>query len=92
MLGAAWSGVGAVLKSVLRGLAQVFSPDEKIDTIDDRYWVVRAEPVPPEEVDPPQHSRRIHVYHFNLQQNNNVRPAIHALRSVCAGLSCRGRA
>lgn len=52
---------------------QIFALEDRIDTIDDRYWMVRAEGVPAEDVDPPQHSRRIHVYHFNLQPNNNVR-------------------
>ena len=52
--------------------AQIFSPDDRIDMIDDHYWQVRAEAVPPEEVDPPSHSRRIHVYHFSSQNNNTV--------------------
>ena len=40
--------------------------------IDDHYWQVRAEAVPAEEVDPPSHSRRIHVYHFSSQHSNTV--------------------
>ncbi|CAL8466972.1 g6508 [Coccomyxa elongata] len=51
---------------------KVFAADEKIDTIDDRYWQVRAEPVPQEEMDPPQSTRRIHAYHVNPDATNNV--------------------
>jgi hypothetical protein len=60
------------MQHMLRSHAQIFGLDDRIDTIDDRYWIVRAEGVPPEEATPPAHSRRIHVYHFSMQ-NNNVR-------------------
>lgn len=52
---------------------QVFAPDEKIDTINDQYWQVRAEAIPQEEVDHPQSTRRIHVYHVIPGATNNVR-------------------
>ncbi|EIE26652.1 cysteine proteinase [Coccomyxa subellipsoidea C-169] len=51
---------------------KVFAPDEKIDSIDDRYWQVRAEPIPEEEMEPPQSTRRIHAYHVNPDATNNV--------------------
>lgn len=56
----------------LTAAVQVFAPDEKIDSIDDRYWQVRAEPIPEEEMEPPQSTRRIHAYHVNPDATNNV--------------------
>lgn len=58
---------------------QVFAPDEKIDSINDRYWQVRAEAIPEEEMDPPQSTRRIYAYHVNPELTNNVRAATHAM-------------
>lgn len=50
---------------------QIFHADEKTDTIDDRYWTVRAEAVPEEELDPPENSRKIYVAHV-LQDQSSV--------------------
>jgi hypothetical protein len=49
---------------------QIFNKDDKTDTIDDRYWTVRAEPVPEEELNPPENSRQIYVAHVNSEQSN----------------------
>ncbi len=65
----------------------MFAADEKIDTIDDRYWQVRAEPVPQEEMDPPQSTRRIHAYHVNPDATNNVRLAL-LLCGILCWLTC----
>ena len=75
------------MQCAVRGMSQIFGLDDRIDTIDDRYWIVRAEGVPPEEAAPPAHSRRIHVYHFSMQ-NNNVRPP----SPSCCCCSCQARA
>lgn len=70
----------------------MFAADEKIDTIDDRYWQVRAEPVPQEEMDPPQSTRRIHAYHVNPDATNNVRVALLLWHSLLADMHhCPGQ-
>mgnify|MGYP005705759787 CR=1 FL=1 len=43
---------------------KVFPPNEKIDSINDQYWTLRAEEIPDEDTELDKNERLIHVYHF----------------------------
>jgi ubiquitin carboxyl-terminal hydrolase 7 len=49
---------------------QIFSPSEKIDTINDQYWTLRAEVIPEEEKSLEASDKVIHVCHFS--QDNSA--------------------
>ncbi|KAI9124666.1 hypothetical protein K1719_004588 [Acacia pycnantha] len=53
---------------------KIFLPDEKIETINDQYWTLRAEEIPEEEKKLGPLDRLIHVYHFirGTPQNQHV--------------------
>ncbi|KAL2560684.1 hypothetical protein AAZV13_20G038600 [Glycine max] len=50
---------------------KVFPPNEKIESINDQYWTLRAEEIPEEEKNLGSHDRLIHVYHFNKETAQN---------------------
>ncbi|XWS57102.1 hypothetical protein CRYUN_Cryun09bG0142700 [Craigia yunnanensis] len=43
---------------------KIFPLNEKIESINDQYWTLRAEEIPEEEKNLGPHDRLIHVYHF----------------------------
>ncbi|KAL7252582.1 hypothetical protein ACSBR1_007195 [Camellia fascicularis] len=45
-------------------LLEIFPLNEKIENINDQYWILRAEEIPGEEKNLGPHDRLIHVYHF----------------------------
>lgn len=49
---------------------KVFPGTDKIDSINESYWHLRAEEVPEEQKNVEQNERLIHVYHFNQTQNS----------------------
>lgn len=49
---------------------KIFSPSEKIDTINDQYWTLRAEVIPEEEKSLEASDKVIHVCHFS--QDNSA--------------------
>ncbi|KAK9823704.1 hypothetical protein WJX72_004794 [[Myrmecia] bisecta] len=51
---------------------KVFDPKEKIDTINDQYWTVRAEVVPEDELQLKVTERMIMVYHMQTDAHRNV--------------------
>lgn len=44
---------------------QIFSPNERIDSINDQYWTLRAEMIPQAERQLALGAKLIHVYHFS---------------------------
>ncbi|KAK4778356.1 hypothetical protein SAY87_018543 [Trapa incisa] len=50
---------------------KIFSPNEKIENINDQYWTLRAEEIPEEEKNLGSHDRLIHVYHFAKEPAQN---------------------
>ncbi|OIW02770.1 hypothetical protein TanjilG_29546 [Lupinus angustifolius] len=50
---------------------KVFPPTEKIESINDQYWTLRAEEIPDEEKNLGPHDRLIHVYHFTKDTAQN---------------------
>ncbi|XP_054790851.1 ubiquitin C-terminal hydrolase 13-like isoform X2 [Prosopis cineraria] len=50
---------------------KIFPLSEKIETINDQYWTLRAEEIPEEEKKLGPHDRLIHVYHFITTQNQD---------------------
>ncbi|XP_019434162.1 PREDICTED: ubiquitin carboxyl-terminal hydrolase 12-like isoform X1 [Lupinus angustifolius] len=50
---------------------KVFPPTEKIESINDQYWTLRAEEIPDEEKNLGPHNRLIHVYHFTKDTAQN---------------------
>ncbi|KAL9230836.1 hypothetical protein vseg_006133 [Gypsophila vaccaria] len=50
---------------------KIFSPNEKIENINDQYWTLRAEEIPEEEKNLDPHDRLIHVYHFTKDAAQN---------------------
>ncbi|KAK9699295.1 hypothetical protein RND81_08G165600 [Saponaria officinalis] len=50
---------------------KIFSPNEKIENINDQYWTLRAEEIPEEEKNLEPHDRLIHVYHFTKDTAQN---------------------
>eukprot|EP00192_Tetraselmis_astigmatica_P000385 CAMPEP_0117664232 /NCGR_PEP_ID=MMETSP0804-20121206/9096_1 /TAXON_ID=1074897 /ORGANISM="Tetraselmis astigmatica, Strain CCMP880" /LENGTH=1147 /DNA_ID=CAMNT_0005471423 /DNA_START=186 /DNA_END=3631 /DNA_ORIENTATION=+ len=44
---------------------KTFAPSERIDTINDQYWTLRAEAIPEEERNMAPDDKLIHVYHFS---------------------------
>lgn len=44
---------------------KVFALTDKIDSINDQYWTIRAEQIPEEEKEVLSNERIIHVYHFS---------------------------
>ncbi|CAL0307513.1 unnamed protein product [Lupinus luteus] len=50
---------------------KVFPPTEKIESINDQYWTLRAEEIPEEEKNLGPHNRLIHVYHFTKDTAQN---------------------
>ncbi|KAG5053183.1 hypothetical protein JHK87_005381 [Glycine soja] len=50
---------------------KVFPPNEKIESINDQYWTLRAEEIPEEEKNLGPHDRLIHVYHFTKDTAQN---------------------
>ncbi|KAJ3669935.1 hypothetical protein LUZ60_010259 [Juncus effusus] len=51
---------------------KVFSPNEKIEDINDQYWTLRAEEIPEEEKNLGPQDRLIHVYHFTKDTQNQT--------------------
>ena len=47
---------------------KVFQEHEEIDSINDQYWTIRAEEIPPEELDAGPEDKLIHVRHFYRDQ------------------------
>ncbi|KAL3620230.1 ubiquitin carboxyl-terminal hydrolase 13 [Castilleja foliolosa] len=53
---------------------KIFSSSEKIESINDNYWNLRAEEIPEEEKNLGAHDCLIHVYHFmNEEKQNQVK-------------------
>ncbi|KAL8029537.1 hypothetical protein ABFX02_14G230900 [Erythranthe guttata] len=50
---------------------KIFSSSEKIESINDNYWTLRAEEIPEEEKNLGPHDCLIHVYHFMNEENQN---------------------
>ncbi|GER31693.1 ubiquitin carboxyl-terminal hydrolase [Striga asiatica] len=50
---------------------KIFPSNEKIETINDNYWTLRAEEIPEEERNLSEHDCLIHVYHFMNEENQN---------------------
>ncbi|KAL6499702.1 ubiquitin carboxyl-terminal hydrolase 13 [Orobanche gracilis] len=50
---------------------KIFPSSEKIETINDNYWTLRAEEIPEEEQNLAAHDYLIHVYHFTNEENQN---------------------
>ncbi|CAA0841356.1 Ubiquitin carboxyl-terminal hydrolase 13 [Striga hermonthica] len=50
---------------------KIFPSSEKIETINDNYWTLRAEEIPEEERNLGEHDCLIHVYHFMNEENQN---------------------
>ncbi|KAL6527893.1 ubiquitin carboxyl-terminal hydrolase 13 [Orobanche minor] len=50
---------------------KIFPSSEKIETINDNYWTLRAEEIPEEEQNLSAHDYLIHVYHFTNEENQN---------------------
>ncbi|GFP97183.1 ubiquitin carboxyl-terminal hydrolase 12 [Phtheirospermum japonicum] len=50
---------------------KIFSSSEKIESINDNYWTLRAEEIPEEEQNLGAHDCLIHVYHFMNEENQN---------------------
>ncbi|KAG4953164.1 hypothetical protein JHK87_038758 [Glycine soja] len=50
---------------------KVFPLNEKIESINDQYWTLRAEEIPEEEKNLGPHDRLIHVYHFTKDTAQN---------------------
>ncbi|KAJ3669934.1 hypothetical protein LUZ60_010258 [Juncus effusus] len=51
---------------------KVFTPNEKIENINDQYWTLRAEEIPEEEKNLGPQDRLIHVYHFTKDTQNQT--------------------
>lgn len=51
---------------------KIFQPTEEIDSINDQYWTIRAEEMPPEEVAMEVADKVIHVRHFYRDQRMNM--------------------
>ncbi|KAL3620232.1 ubiquitin carboxyl-terminal hydrolase 13 [Castilleja foliolosa] len=55
-------------------ICKIFSSSEKIKSINDKYWNLRAEEIPEEEKNLSAHDCLIHVYHFmNEEKQNQVK-------------------
>ncbi|KAL2326631.1 hypothetical protein Fmac_025689 [Flemingia macrophylla] len=52
-------------------IATVFCLSEKIESINDQYWTLRAEEIPEEEKNFGPHDRLIHAYHFLKDTTKN---------------------
>ncbi|XP_057782080.1 ubiquitin C-terminal hydrolase 12-like isoform X3 [Salvia miltiorrhiza] len=50
---------------------KIFPSAEKIESINDNYWTLRAEEIPEEEKHLGPHDCLIHVYHFMNEENQN---------------------
>ncbi|CAO2820246.1 unnamed protein product [Amaranthus hypochondriacus] len=50
---------------------KIFPTNEKIESINDQYWTVRAEEIPEEEKNLQTNDRLIHVYHFTKDTAQN---------------------
>ncbi|CAA0824349.1 Ubiquitin carboxyl-terminal hydrolase 13 [Striga hermonthica] len=50
---------------------KIFPSSEKIETINDNYWTLRAEEIPEEERNLGEHDCLIHVYHFMNEETQN---------------------
>ncbi|XP_020226107.1 ubiquitin carboxyl-terminal hydrolase 13 isoform X2 [Cajanus cajan] len=50
---------------------KIFRITEKIESINDQYWTLRAEEIPEEEKNLGPHDRLIHVYHFLKDNTEN---------------------
>ncbi|KAG8376856.1 hypothetical protein BUALT_Bualt09G0107400 [Buddleja alternifolia] len=50
---------------------KIFPPHEKIETINDQYFILRAEEIPEEEKNLGPNDRLIHVYHFTKESAQN---------------------
>jgi len=50
---------------------KIFDENERIDSINDHYWTLRAEAIPPEEQQLGPGERLIHVSHYSMEGGNN---------------------
>ncbi|KAI4364030.1 hypothetical protein MLD38_020174 [Melastoma candidum] len=53
-------------------ICKVYKPTEKIESINDEYWTLRAEEIPEEEKNLGPHDRVIHVHHFMRESQNKM--------------------
>ncbi len=51
---------------------QIFPPEDKIESINDTYWTIRAEPDEDEDEAGAAPSSLIHVYHYHADAQNHV--------------------
>eukprot|EP00217_Crustomastix_stigmatica_P013559 CAMPEP_0183795834 /NCGR_PEP_ID=MMETSP0803_2-20130417/5345_1 /TAXON_ID=195967 /ORGANISM="Crustomastix stigmata, Strain CCMP3273" /LENGTH=997 /DNA_ID=CAMNT_0026040337 /DNA_START=433 /DNA_END=3426 /DNA_ORIENTATION=- len=70
------SGRMRLMEIFYNKIYKVFEPSEKIDTINDQYWTLRAEEVPEEEESMETDARLIHIYHF-VQESTGAQPTQH---------------
>ncbi|KAL8095028.1 hypothetical protein AgCh_036497 [Apium graveolens] len=60
-----------LLEVLCHRIYKIFPLDEKIDSINDQYWTLRAEEIPEEEKNLGPNDRLIHVYHFTTETGQN---------------------
>jgi len=51
---------------------KIFADTDEIDTINDQYWTLRAEEVPPDEATPSPEDKLVHARHFYRDARMNM--------------------
>jgi len=77
MSGSGESGELRMLEVFYHKIYKIFGPKEKIDTINDQYWTLRAEEIPKEEMQIGSSERLIHVYHMTRDSTQNTQNTAH---------------